>query len=87
MSVAIIDLEHPLDPSTDSISGLLPEQEWCEDCRFDDDPYDDMTGLDVPGMPRDVVERTVEVDTSWGPDGPLYDVTYLACGHTLARRC
>jgi hypothetical protein len=66
-------------------AALLPEQEWCDSCSRDDDP-----GAD-PGMPQDVVRRDTEPlplpedwESAWGP-APHYDVTYLACGHTVAR--
>lgn len=68
-----------------NLSMLLPEQEWCEDCSRDIDAAAE------PGMPQDVVERSIEPltlppdwDPDWGP-APLYDVAYLACGHTLAH--
>lgn len=68
-----------------NVAPLLPEQEWCEDCSGCNDPAAE------PGMPQDVVNRSVEqltLPSDWDPGwghGPLYDVTYLACGHTLAR--
>ncbi len=61
-----------------------PELEWCPNCALDDDPATEA------GMPRVVVDRTIETDLSWdttlGHD-PEYAVTYLACGHTLAELC
>jgi len=46
----------------------------------------------IPGMPQDVVLRMTEPlplpadwKAAWGP-APLYDIAYLACGHTVARR-
>lgn len=87
MSTAILDLHHGIDPSVDPLVGMLPEQDWCDDCTYDDDPYSEIAGSHALGMPRDVVERSIEVDTSQGPNGPEYEVTYLACGHTLAMRC
>ncbi|MEV0445742.1 hypothetical protein AB0I84_20830 [Streptomyces spectabilis] len=63
----------------------LPELEWCPLCSCDE--------TSEPGLPRDIVKRTVEPapppedwDPSWG-QGPLYEVTYLSCGHTLAELC
>ncbi|MEH0490515.1 hypothetical protein QBA78_36275 [Streptomyces scabiei] len=45
------------------------------------------------GPPRDIIKCTVEPalppedwDPSWG-QGPLYEVAYLSCGHTLAELC
>lgn len=68
-----------------NLSARLPEQEWCEDCSPDVDVAAE------PGMPQDVVDRSIEPlilppdwDPDWGP-APLYDVAYLACGHTLAH--
>lgn len=72
-----------------TLAVLLPEQEWCEDCSRDDGP-----GADS-GMPQDIVGRSIEPmklspdwnpdrDDGWGP-GALYDVIYLACGHTVAH--
>lgn len=64
----------------------LHEQDWCDLCALTDDPAE-------PGVPQDVVDTSIEVDTvpltGWGTifvDGPEYLVTHLACGHTLSRR-
>lgn len=67
------------------------EQEWCECCSTDDEPYDD---VESPGMPRTVIDRHVESlelpaaewDPAWGP-AAQYLVTDLDCGHTLSRLC
>lgn len=63
----------------------LPEPEWCPFCSYDE--------TSEPGLPRDIVTCTVEPalppedwDPGWG-QGPLYEVTYLSCGHTLAELC
>jgi hypothetical protein len=71
--------------STAAEPGLLPEVEWCPFCS-----YDETSG---PGMPRDIVECTVESalppedwDPRWG-QGPQYETTYLSCGHVLAKLC
>ncbi|MDO5865203.1 MULTISPECIES: hypothetical protein [Paenarthrobacter] len=68
-------------------AGLLPEQEWCTDCTPGDDPVPDPEeGL--PGIPQAVVRRTTEalpLPEGWGP-AALYDISYLACGHTVAHR-
>ncbi|QOT16688.1 hypothetical protein [Paenarthrobacter sp. YJN-5] len=72
-------------------AALMPEQEWCGGCTPEDDPVPDVEG-GIPGMPQDVVRRTTEPlplpedwKAAWGPT-PLYDIAYLACGHTVARR-
>lgn len=69
-----------------TLTALLPEQEWCEHCSRDDDPAPDS------GMPQDIVDRAIEPlaylpdrDPDWGA-GPLYEVIYLACGHTIAHQ-
>jgi hypothetical protein len=43
-------------------------------------------------VPRDVVSRSVEhvtqLPSAWnatGEPGPLYDITWLSCGHTIAQ--
>jgi len=71
-------------------AALLPEQEWCTGCTPDDDPVPDLE-YSTPGMPQDVVHRTTEPlplpedwKPVWGPTA-LYDIAYLACGHTVAR--
>lgn len=64
---------------------LLPEQELCTDCTLDDDLVTE------PGIAQDVVDRSIEpmtLSSDWDPEwgsGPLYEVTWLACGHTIAR--
>lgn len=37
-----------------NLSALLPEQEWCEDCARDVDAAAE------PGMPQDIVDRSIE---------------------------
>lgn len=68
-----------------TLAMLLPEQEWCENCSHDDDSASES------GMPQDIIDRAIEPLT-YSPDqdpdwrsGPLYEVTYLACGHTIAH--
>ncbi|MFE6939571.1 hypothetical protein [Streptomyces chartreusis] len=72
-------------PELLDVTAQLPELEWCPFCSYDE--------TSEPGLPRDIVKRTVEPalppedwDPSWG-QGPLYEVTYLSCGHTLAELC
>ena len=63
-------------------AALLPEQDWCEYCTHDEDPAPE------PGMPQDIVDRALEhLPTHWDwEDGSLFDVVYLACGHTIGHR-
>ncbi|MFF8902521.1 hypothetical protein ACF082_34185 [Streptomyces lydicus] len=72
-------------PELLGVAAQLPELEWCPFCAYDE--------TSEPGLPRDIVKCTVEPalppedwDPSWG-QGPLYEVTYLSCGHTLAELC
>lgn len=75
---------------TETVTSLEtpPAQEWCDSCALSDDPAIE------PGMAQTVIDHTIETlplpesewDPSWGP-GPLYEVTHLACGHTLSWRC
>ncbi|MFK0154087.1 hypothetical protein ACIQVK_18700 [Streptomyces sp. NPDC090493] len=66
-------------------SPQLPEPEWCPFCSYDE--------TSEPGLPRDIVKRTVEralPPEDWCPgwgQGPLYEVTHLSCGHTLGELC
>lgn len=69
-----------LDAGTAQVRGA--EQEWCDLCAYDE--------TCEPGMPRDVVDHSIEPDTTWDDgwgQGPRYEVWYLACGHTLAQFC
>ncbi|MFE7114915.1 hypothetical protein ACFU99_05755 [Streptomyces sp. NPDC057654] len=72
-------------PELPGVAEQLPQLEWCPFCSYDE------TG--EPGMPRDIVKCTVEPalpPENWSPDwgqGPLYQVTCLSCGHTLAKLC
>lgn len=72
-------------PELLGVAAELPELEWCPFCSYDE--------TSEPGLPRDIVKCTVEPalppedwDPSWGR-GPLHEVTYLSCGHTLAELC
>ncbi|MFI8089143.1 hypothetical protein ACIF9R_12610 [Streptomyces sp. NPDC086080] len=72
-------------PELLGVAAQLPELEWCPFCSYDE--------TSEPGLPRDIVKCTVEPalppedwDPRWG-QGPLYEVTYLSCGHTLAELC
>ncbi|MFJ5725489.1 hypothetical protein [Streptomyces sp. NPDC093149] len=65
------------------VAAQLPEMEWCNFCSYDE--------VYEPGMPREVVHRTIafalpreDWDERCG-QGPQYEVTYLACGHTFAQ--
>jgi hypothetical protein len=76
--------EVPDPADLDEIAVRLPEQDWCAVCALDE--------TSEPGMPRDVVSRSVEQPTQlpgdWnftGEPGPLYDVTWLSCGHSIAQ--
>ena len=76
--------EVPGPADLDEIAIRLPEQEWCAVCSLDE--------TSEPGMPRDVVSRSVEQSTqlpgdsnSTGAPGPLYEITWLSCGHTIAQ--
>ncbi|MDX3019991.1 hypothetical protein [Streptomyces acidiscabies] len=67
------------------VAAQLPELEWCPFCSYDE--------TSEPGLPRDIVKHVIEPalppedwDPGWG-QGPLYEVTYLSCGHTLAKLC
>lgn len=67
-----------------AIALFLPEQEWCAQCALDE--------TSEPGMPRDVVSRSVAPvavlpvgGNSAGEPGSLCDITWLFCGHTIAQ--
>ncbi|WP_424862882.1 hypothetical protein [Streptomyces sp. MMS24-I29] len=83
----------PPDSGTGTDDGpdpLLPEQEWCDHCALAEGPADETA---APGMPRDVVLRSVEagdLPPDWDPargPGPQYDVAYLSCGHAVSQLC
>ncbi|MGW3974232.1 hypothetical protein ACWEFD_33685 [Streptomyces ardesiacus] len=72
-------------PELRGVAAQLPDLETCPFCSYDE--------TSEPGLPRDIVKRTVEPalppedwDPSWG-HGPLYEVTYLSCGHTITELC
>lgn len=72
-------------PELLGVAAQLPELEWCPFCSYDE--------ISESGLPRDIVTCTVEPalppedwDPGWG-QGPLYEVTYLSCGHTLTELC
>jgi hypothetical protein len=79
---ALAELPSPADLA--EIAVRLPEQEWCAHCVLDE--------TSEPGVPRDVVSRSVEhvtlLPSDWnatGEPGPLYDITWLSCGHTIVQ--
>ncbi|MGI8307049.1 hypothetical protein [Saccharopolyspora hattusasensis] len=88
MTIVIpVDAELAASPAgheLDDIAALLPEQEWCDNCSLHEDGE--------PGMPRDVVDCSIEPlplspsdwDLAWEHDR-LYEITYLSCGHTIVR--
>lgn len=58
------------------------EQEWCDLCSYDE--------TCEPGMPRDVVDYSIEHDPTWEDrwgQGPQYEVWHLCCGHTVVQLC
>ncbi|WP_181273546.1 hypothetical protein [Brevibacterium oceani] len=89
MTILDLPMTTPVDDSPEN-GDLSPEalhnQEWCDQCSHEEVPDDDVEA----GMPRDVVDVSLEIDPGWDEawgQGPQYEVTHLACGHTLARLC